>query len=70
MTVHETSPGVAKPWTPEFQIKDEIYQYKNYDPKAVRVIYSLNPFDGGGRRDLTKPMDTETSAENGGEDRG
>jgi hypothetical protein len=42
MTVHETSHVVAKPWTPEFQIKDEIYQYRNYDPKAVRVLYSLN----------------------------
>ena len=42
MTVHETSHVVAKPWTPEFHIKDEIYQYRNYDPKSVRVIYSLN----------------------------
>lgn len=42
MTVHETSHVVAKPWTPEFQIKDEIYQYRNYDPKSVRVVYSLN----------------------------
>ena len=42
MTVHETSHVVAKPWPAEFQIKDEIYQYRNYDPKAVRVIYSLN----------------------------
>jgi type 1 glutamine amidotransferase len=42
MTVHDTSHVVAKPWPAEFQIKDEIYQYKNYDPKAVRVIYSLN----------------------------
>jgi type 1 glutamine amidotransferase len=42
MTVHETSHVVAKPWPAEFQIKDEIYQYRHYDPKAVRVIYSLN----------------------------
>jgi uncharacterized protein len=42
MTVHETSHVVAKPWPAEFQIKDEIYQYRNYDPKAVRVLYSLN----------------------------
>lgn len=39
---HEPDHVVAKMWGPEFQIKDEIYQYKNYDPKAVRVIYSLN----------------------------
>ena len=42
MTVHEPSHVVAKPWPAEFQIKDEIYQYRHYDPKSVRVIYSLN----------------------------
>lgn len=42
ITVHETSHTVAKPWPAEFQIKDEIYQYRHYDPKSVRVIYSLN----------------------------
>ena len=42
MTVHETSHVVAKPWPAEFQIKDEIYQYRHFDPKSVRVIYSLN----------------------------
>ncbi len=42
VTVHEPDHYVAKPWESEFQIKDEIYQYRQYDPKAVRVIYSLN----------------------------
>jgi type 1 glutamine amidotransferase len=42
MTVHEPSHVVAKPWPAEFQIKDEIYQYRHHDPKSVRVIYSLN----------------------------
>jgi len=42
MTIHEPTHVVAKPWPAEFQIKDEIYQYKHYDPKSVRVIYSLN----------------------------
>jgi len=41
-SVHEASHAVAKPWPAEFQLKDEIYQYSHYDPKAVRVIYSLN----------------------------
>jgi type 1 glutamine amidotransferase len=41
-TVHEPDHIVAKPWESEFQIKDEIYQYRQYDPKSVRVIYSLN----------------------------
>lgn len=42
MTVHEPSHVVAKPWPAEFQIKDEIYQYRHHDPKLVRVLYSLN----------------------------
>lgn len=42
MTVHDPTHVVAKPWPAEFQIKDEIYQYRHYDPRAVRVIYSLN----------------------------
>ena len=41
-TVHEPNHVVAKPWPAEFQHKDEIYQYRHYDPKSVRVIYSLN----------------------------
>ena len=41
-TVHDPSHVVAKPWPAEFQLKDEIYQYRHYDPKSVRVIYSLN----------------------------
>jgi hypothetical protein len=40
--VHEPGHAVAKPWSAEFQIKDEIYQYRQYDPKSVRVIYSLD----------------------------
>lgn len=42
VTVHEPDHHVAKPWESGFQIKDEIYQYRQYDPKSVRVIYSLN----------------------------
>ena len=29
-------------------------------PGQKKVIYSLNPFDGGGSRDLSRPVDTET----------
>jgi hypothetical protein len=29
-------------WEPEFTIKEEIYQYREYEPKAVRVLLSLN----------------------------
>jgi hypothetical protein len=39
---HEPDHVVAKMWGEEFQIKDEIYQYRNFDPGAVRVLYSLN----------------------------
>ncbi len=42
MTNHEPSHVTAKMLGEEFQFKDEIYQYRNYDPKAVRVIYSLD----------------------------
>jgi type 1 glutamine amidotransferase len=39
---HELSHPAVKPWGEEFQIKDEIYQYRNYDPTSVRVLYSLD----------------------------
>lgn len=42
MLNHEPSHVTAKMLGEEFQFKDEIYQYRNYDPKAVRVIYSLD----------------------------
>lgn len=42
VTVHEPSHPVAKPWGEEFVIKDEIYQFKNWQPDKVRVLMSLN----------------------------
>jgi len=41
-TNHEPGHVTAKMLGEAFQFKDEIYQYRNYDPKAVRVIYSLD----------------------------
>ena len=41
-TNHEPTHPAMKMWEPEFQFKDEIYQYKNFDPKSVRVLMSLN----------------------------
>jgi type 1 glutamine amidotransferase len=41
-TNHEPGHATSKMLGEEFQWKDEIYQYKNYDPKSVRVLYSLN----------------------------
>ena len=38
----DTEHPVAKMFPAEFNWKDEIYQYNNYDPAAVRVIYALD----------------------------
>jgi type 1 glutamine amidotransferase len=42
LTNHDPGHATVKMLGPEFQWKDEIYQYSHYDPKAVRVLYSLN----------------------------
>lgn len=41
-TNHEPTHPVVKMWPAEFQFKDEIYQYKGYDPNAVRVLLSMD----------------------------
>ena len=42
VTVHDSSHPAAKPWGAEFTIKDEIYQFKNWQPEKVRVLMSLD----------------------------
>jgi type 1 glutamine amidotransferase len=47
ITVHDKTHPASKPWTAgatgdEFTIKDEIYQFKNWQPEKVRVLMSLN----------------------------
>ncbi len=42
ISVHEPSSPLMKPFGEEFQIRDEIYQYKNWQPQKVRVLMSLN----------------------------
>ncbi len=42
ITVHEPGHPAVNMWGEEFQIKDEIYQYKNWQPEKVRVLMSLN----------------------------
>jgi hypothetical protein len=42
ISVHDQNHPAMKPFGAEFQIKDEIYQYKNWQPKKVRVLMSLN----------------------------
>lgn len=42
ISVHDTAHPAMKPLGAEFEIKDEIYQYKNWQPEKVRVLMSLN----------------------------
>lgn len=42
ITVHDPEHPTMKPFGPEFTIRDEIYQYKNWQPEKVRVLMSLN----------------------------
>ena len=42
ISVHDPDHPAMKPLGWEFQIKDEIYQYKNFQPEKVRVLMSLN----------------------------
>jgi len=42
ISVHDASHPAMKPFGSQFQIKDEIYQYKNWQPEKVRVLMSLN----------------------------
>lgn len=51
VTVHDTEHPVSKPWGDEFEITDEIYQFKNWQPEKVHVLMSLNME----KTDLKKP---------------
>ncbi len=42
ISVHDTQHPTMKPFGEEFQIKDEIYQYKHWVPENVHVLMSLN----------------------------
>src|SRR4051794_38056395 len=42
VSVHDKDNPISKPWGDEFTIKDEIYQFKNYQPEKVRVLMNLN----------------------------
>jgi len=42
ITVHDPKHPAMKPFGGEFQIKDEIYWYKNWQPEKVHVLMSLN----------------------------
>lgn len=42
ISVHEPDHPVMKPFGKEFQIRDEIYQYRHWQPEKVRVLMSLD----------------------------
>jgi uncharacterized protein len=42
ITVHDPKFPAMRPFGSEFRIKDEIYQYRNWQPKKVHVLMSLN----------------------------
>lgn len=42
VTVHDTDHPVSTPWGDEFEITDEIYQFKHWQPEKVHVLMSLN----------------------------
>ncbi len=42
ITNHEPNHPIVKAWGEEITLKDEIYQFKNWQPEKVRVLMSLN----------------------------
>jgi len=42
VTVHDKNHPASKPWGDEFEIQDEIYQFKHWQPEKVHVLMSLN----------------------------
>jgi len=42
LTIHDTDHPGMKPFGAEFEYRDEIYQYRNWQPEKVRVLMSLN----------------------------
>ena len=42
VSVHDTQHPASRPFPKEFQIKDEIYRYRHWQPEKVRVLMSLD----------------------------
>ena len=53
---HEPNHPVVAMIGSEFQWKDEIYQYSDYDPKSVRVLYSLDMVKSSPKRPYLVPV--------------
>ena len=45
VTVHDKNHPVSKPWGGDFEITDEIYRFKHWQPEKVHVLMSLNMAD-------------------------
>ncbi len=56
ITNHEPDHPIVKAWGSEFAIKDEIYQFKNWQPEKVRVLMSLNMQKTALKRPLHVPI--------------
>ncbi len=56
ITVHDKNHASTKVWGDEFQIKDEIYQYKNWQPEKVHVLMSLNMAKTGTKKPYHVPV--------------
>ncbi len=42
IAVHDRNHPASRPWGSEVTLKDEIYQFKNWQPEKVRVLMSLD----------------------------
>lgn len=56
ITVHDQTHPASKPWGAEFEIQDEIYQFKNWQPEKVHVLMSLNMAKTGLKKPYHVPI--------------
>jgi type 1 glutamine amidotransferase len=56
ISVHDKKHPGSKMWGDEFTIKDEIYQYKNWQPEKVHVLMSLNMAKCGLKKPYQVPV--------------
>jgi type 1 glutamine amidotransferase len=61
ISIHDKAHPASKPWTAggtrdEFEIQDEIYQFKNWQPEKVRVLMSLNMAKTGLKKPYHVPI--------------
>jgi type 1 glutamine amidotransferase len=56
IAVHDEHHPAMKPFGGEFEITDEIYQYKNWQPEKVRVLMSLNMAKNEKKRPYMVPV--------------